>query len=215
MAGIPWWEIIGWTGSVLVVLSLIVPSVRRFRRLNLSGSLIATVYNAVFGIWPYAAMNAAITIIDLYWLLRLRLRRAGERRYSVCPARPDDAVVAGFVERHRAGIEQAYPGALGRLGRSGGLTCFLTLCDDEVVGLFAMETADDVAAGAPGTARVLVDWVTDRFRDLKPGRALYAHPALAATGARRLVVDPATVADPGYFARVGFAPGGGVLSREV
>ncbi|AMD87827.1 hypothetical protein AXF14_09840 [Actinomyces radicidentis] len=214
MADIPWWEIIGWTGSVLVVLSLMVPSVRRFRRLNLAGSLIATVYNAVFGIWPYAAGNAAITIIDLYW--PLRLRRAGERRYSVCPARPDDAVVAGFVERHRSGIEQAYPGALDRLGRSSARTCFLTLCDDEVVGLFAMESVDDGAAqGAPATARVLVDWVTDRFRDLKPGRALYAHPALAATGVSALVVDPAAVADPGYFARMGFVPGDGVLSRAL
>lgn len=210
MAGIPWWEIIGWTGSALVVLSLVVPSVRRFRRLNLAGSLIATVYNAVFGIWPYAAMNAAITLIDLYWLLRLR--RAGERRYTVCPARPDDAVVAGFIERHRAGIEQAYPGAL---DRRAGSTCFLTLCDDEVVGLFAMETADDGAADAPGTALVLLDWVTDRFRDLKPGRTLYAHPALAATGARRLVVDPGSVTDPGYFVRMGFVPGDGVLIRSL
>lgn len=161
MADIPWWEIIGWTGSVLVVLSLMVPSVRRFRRLNLAGSLIATVYNAVFGIWPYSAMNAAITLIDLCCLLRLR--RAGERRYTVCPARPDDAVVEGFVERHRAGIEQADPGALDRLSRSRGLTCFLTLCDDETVGLFAMEA----------------------------------------------------VADPVSFARTGFAPGDGVLSRAL
>lgn len=213
MAGIPWWEIIGWTGSVLVVHSLVVPSVRRFRRLNLAGSLIATVYNAVFGIWHYAAMNAAITLIDLYWLLRLR--RAGERRYTVCPARPDDALVEGFIERHRAGIEQAYPGVLDRLGRSGGPTCLLTLCDDEVVGLFAMEIADGAAADAPGTARVLLDWVTGRFRDLKPGRTVYAHRALAATGARRLVIDPAAVTDPGYFGRMGFVPGNGGLSRSL
>ena len=59
----PWWEVIGWTGSVLVVVSLVVASVRRFRRLNLAGSLIATVYNVAFGIWPYAAMNAVITLI--------------------------------------------------------------------------------------------------------------------------------------------------------
>ena len=72
----PWWEIIGWTGSALVVISLIVPSIRRFRTLNFAGSLIATVYNVVFGIWPYAAMNAVIAIIDAYWLYRLS---SGER----------------------------------------------------------------------------------------------------------------------------------------
>ena len=184
-------------------MSLVVPSVRRFRRLNLAGSLIATVYNVVFGIWPYAAMNAAMTLIDLYWLLRLR--RAGERRYSVCPALADDAVVHGFVERHREGIERAYPGATDRLA---GATCFLTLCDDEVIGLFARRAGD-------GEGRVLVDWGTDRFRDLKAGRALYAAPALVGTGVRRLVVDPAAVADPAYFERVGFARDGAALVRTL
>lgn len=184
-------------------MSLVVPSVRRFRRLNLAGSLIATVYNVVFGIWPYAAMNAVITLIDLYWLLRLR--GAAERRYSVCRVGAQNAVVTGLIDGHRAGTEASYPGALARLD---GATCLLTLCDDEIVGLFAMRCAD-------GEGHVVVDWVTDRFRDLKPGRALYADAALAGMGVRRLVVDPAAVADPAYFERVGFARDGAALVRTL
>ncbi|MCI7551364.1 MAG: hypothetical protein PUK40_07770 [Actinomycetaceae bacterium] len=67
----PIWEIIGWAGSILVVVSLMVPSVRRFRILNLTGSALATAYNLYFGIWPYAAMNGAIVLINVYWLWRL------------------------------------------------------------------------------------------------------------------------------------------------
>lgn len=203
----PWWEIIGWTGSALVVVSLVVPSVRRFRRLNLAGSLIATVYNIVFGIWPYAAMNAAITLIDAYWLLRLR--RAGERRYAVCAVDPRSELVSRFLARHGADIATGFPSLAGR-GLDGaalaGSTVYLTLCDDEVVGLFAMVVED-------GEGRILVDYVTDRFRDLRPGRTLYADPALAATGARRLVVDPTGVGDPAYFAAMGFERRGELLVR--
>lgn len=200
----PWWEIIGWTGSALVVISLVVPSVRRFRRLNLAGSLIATVYNVVFGIWPYAAMNAVITLIDAYWLLRLR--REGERRYAVCAVEPGSPLVARFLERNGRGIAAAYPAF--RAGDLDGAAAFVTLWEDEVVGLFAMSRAD-------GEGRVLVDFVTDRFRDLKPGRALYADPALAEGGTRRLVVDLAAVTDAAYFEAQGFTRCDGRLVREL
>ncbi|WP_136194553.1 YgjV family protein [Actinomyces procaprae] len=65
-------EIVGWAGSGLVVISLVVASQRAFRGLNLAGSLIATAYNAILGVWPAVGMNTAIALIDIYWLLRLR-----------------------------------------------------------------------------------------------------------------------------------------------
>ena len=43
-------EILGWTGSALVILSLAQARVLRFRVLNLAGALLATLYNGVLGI---------------------------------------------------------------------------------------------------------------------------------------------------------------------
>ena len=60
-------EAFGWLGSLLVVLSLILPNQRKFR--FCSG--IAAIYNLILGIWPMVIMNTAIVIIDLYWLQRL------------------------------------------------------------------------------------------------------------------------------------------------
>ncbi|MDO4900721.1 hypothetical protein [Actinomyces sp.] len=65
-------EIVGWIGSGLVIISLIVANQHTFRGLNLTGSLIATAYNLALGVWPAVGMNATIALIDLYWLLRLR-----------------------------------------------------------------------------------------------------------------------------------------------
>lgn len=64
-------EIFGWIGSGLVILSLVLADQRRFRLWNLTGSLIATIYNIIIGVWPAVAMNGAIVLIDLYWLIRL------------------------------------------------------------------------------------------------------------------------------------------------
>lgn len=65
-------EIFGWVGSILVVLSLMLPNQMKFRFWNLTGSFIATTYNVLLDIWPFAMMNGAIVLIDLYWLIRLR-----------------------------------------------------------------------------------------------------------------------------------------------
>ena len=67
----PWLEIIGWIGSGLVVWSLMVARVTKFRWMNLAGSSIAAAYNGVIGVWPFMAMNAIIAVIDIYWLVRL------------------------------------------------------------------------------------------------------------------------------------------------
>ena len=67
-----WLETFGWAGSLLVVVSLMVANTVRFRTLNLLGCIIATAYNWILGIWPYTAMNAAISLINIYWLIRIR-----------------------------------------------------------------------------------------------------------------------------------------------
>lgn len=193
----PVWEIIGWTGSALVVVSLVVPSIRRFRTLNLLGSLIATVYNVVFGIWPYAAMNAIIALIDAYWLFRLRGGAAKE--YRVVPVDPVSGLVADFAARHGDSIRSAFPGF--SLEGLAGSKALLTMCGDEVAGLFVV--APEVEEG-----RILVDFVTERHRDLEPGRVLYADPHLRDSAFSGLVVEASATTDPEFFRKMGFASRG-------
>ena len=200
----PVWEIIGWTGSALVVISLVIPSIRKFRTLNLVGSLIATVYNITFGIWPYAAMNAVITIIDIYWLIRLH--KGAKQEYRILSVDPESEIVADFVKRHETSMSENFP----RFSKEQlpGASVYLTMCGNELVGLFAHE------AGGEG-ARVLVDFVTERHRDLKPGKVLYADSTVRRSAAPALIVDEGVAADPGYFRKMGFEPQGGALVRAI
>ena len=124
----------------------------------------------------------------------------------MCAVDPGSPLVTRFLARHRQGVAAAYPALAA--GDLVGTSAFLIMNEDEVVGLFAM-------VGHDGEGRVLLDYVTDRFRDLRPGRALYADQALTLEGISRLVVDPGAVTDAAYFEKVGFTRHGGMLVKAL
>lgn len=63
-------EILGWTGCVLLIVSILQRRILALRVLSLISSLILTAYNLIHGIWPMVAMNAAIVIINAVYLAR-------------------------------------------------------------------------------------------------------------------------------------------------
>jgi len=199
----PWWEVVGWAGSVLVVVSLMQARVWRFRVMNLAGALLATAYNAVFGIWAFAAMNGAIAVIDVYWLWRLRRERSDGAVYAVVEVAPDDAYLHHVLAVHAADVarHRTVPAddALAAGADDAGALAFLVVRGDETVGVVLVRDAGD------GTGVVVLDWVTPRFRDFTPGEFVYRDSdVFARHGLRRLVVPTAPPGAAAYLERVGF-----------
>jgi len=203
-----WWQIIGWVGSALVVISLTQARVLRFRWLNLAGSLIATAYNAVFGIWPFVAMNAAIAIINVYWLRRLLRERHDEAVYAVVEVAPDDAYLAHVMGVHATDIARFRSPAPPSDAEATTLA-FLVVHGDETVGVVLVSDLGE------GVGHVDLDWVTPRFRDFTPGEFVYRRSGVfAERGFSRLVAT----GGPGqadYLSRVGFTPSDDGWAREV
>ena len=204
------WQVIGWVGSGLVVLSLMQARVLRFRWMNLAGAVVATVYNAVFAIWPFAAMNGAIAVIDVYWLWRLLRERHDSAVYEVVEVAPDDAYLQHVLGVHAADIAQfraPAPGTPVVERGADGRVAFLVVRGDETVGVVLVRRLDD------GVGYVELDWVTPRFRDFTPGEFVYRRSGVFAEhGFRRLVV-PTGQAD--YLTRVGFRQQADGWVREV
>ncbi|WP_206155766.1 hypothetical protein [Cellulomonas taurus] len=192
----PLLEIIGWTGSVLVVVSLMQARVLRFRVLNLVGSLIATGYNIWADIWPFAAMNGVIALIDLYWIWRLLRERHDTDAYRVIEVGPSEAYLRHVTAVHAEDIARFYPRYSG-----DGTWAYLVLRGDETVGMVVLRDTGD------GVGEVLLDYVTPRFRDFAPGEFVYRRSGvLAATGLSELTAHPHTDALHPYLTRVGFTP---------
>jgi hypothetical protein len=207
-------EAIGWIGSILIVASLMQARVLRFRWMNLCGAAIATVYNGVIGVWPFAVMNLAITIIDIYWLTRLYREAHDDNVYRVLAVDADNAFLRHVMAEHSADIADHEPAfdLDGDSGTAAGGTrhTFLVVRGDEAVGVVAVR---DTGAGV---GLVELDWVKERFRDFTPGEFVYRRSSvLADAGFSRLEVAPHAATDRAYLTRVGFRADGDLLVRDV
>jgi len=206
-------DLLGWTSSALVVWSLMQARVLRFRVLNLAGAAIATGVNALVGLWPFVAMNGAIAVIDVYWLVRLLRERHDVQAYDVLEVGVGDAFLEHLLRVHRDDLRASHPHFVAP-GPAGGpdaaCTAFLVLRADEVVGVVVVR---DVGQGV---GQVELDYVTSRFRDFTPGEFVYRRSGIFARhGFTRLRLVEDVAASRDYYARVGFTRAPGGWEREV
>jgi hypothetical protein len=64
-------EIFGWLGSGAVVFSLLQSKMVRLRIINLVACLMVVGYSVMIGAWPMVAMNAAIALINAFYLVQI------------------------------------------------------------------------------------------------------------------------------------------------
>jgi hypothetical protein len=202
-------EIVGWIGSALVILSLAQARVLRFRVLNLAGAVLAVVYNVALAIWPFAAMNAIIAVIDVYWLRRLVSERHDPEAYSVVEVGARDAYLGHVLAVHLDDIRSFQP-SYAAPADDDRRWAFLVQRDAETVGAVVVRDEGD------GSAVVELDYVTPRYRDFTPGEFVYEHSGVfSAHGLRRLVAHPELAAQRAYLTRVGFHDEAGTWVRDV
>ncbi|MFI2752792.1 hypothetical protein ACGIF2_05065 [Cellulomonas sp. P22] len=192
-------DLLGWAGSALLVYSVLQSRMLRFRVLNLAASFALLVFNALIAVWPMAAMNAALCLINVWFIVSLvRSRRAG-RAFAWVPVAPQDAMLAHFLARHGADVAQFSPTAT--LPAAPGALHALVLHDDVVAGLVVAEP------DGPGSWRLVVDYVVPGYRDYTAGSFLYSDAGpFAAEHARRVVAGTDLVGLRTYLARAGFTP---------
>ena len=65
-------EMVGYLGSVLVVVSMLMTSVRRLRIVNAVAAGIFTIYALLIQSYPTAFMNFCLVVIDVYHLMRMK-----------------------------------------------------------------------------------------------------------------------------------------------
>lgn len=209
----PWLEIVGWTGSILVVVSLMQARLLRFRWMNLVGAVLATGYNAWLGIWPFMAMNGVIAVIDVYWLVRLYREAHDTTVYEVVEVAPSDAYLNRVLAVDAADIATTHPSFDPRvLTDARGRSVWLVLRGTETVGVVVVRDTGE------GTGIVELDWVSPRFRDFTPGEFVYRDSGIfRVKGFDRLAFESPPASLLAYLRRVGFVPdgAGSLWVREV
>ena len=203
-----WLDLLGWGGSALLVYSLLQSRVLRFRVLNLLACVVLTVFNAMLAVWPMVGMNVVLCAINLWFIVRLVRERHDEAAFEVLEVRRDDAYLGHVLGVHRADILRHQPDLDTTVAETDGT--FLVQKGDETVGVVMLQRdADD-----PSTARVLLDYVTPRYRDFSPGEFVWRRSGLLADqGITRVVTSPRMLG--AYYDRVGFVPYDGAWALDV
>ena len=198
-----WLDIAGWLGSALLIYSVMQARVLRFRVLNLGACVVLTGFNAALGIWPMVAMNVVLCLINLWHIRSLVGTRHDDEAYTVLEVGPADAYLRHVLRVHQADILIHQPDLevanWHRDPAGEGDLAFLVQRADETVGVVLVH--DDGA----GTAQVLLDYVTPRFRDFSPGEFVWRRSGVLAGHGFNRVVTPARMIGP-YYARLGFSP---------
>ena len=190
-----WLDILGWGGSALLVFSLLQARVLRFRTLNLVACLILIVFNALIGVWPMVGMNAVLSVINIWFIVRLVRQRHDEAVFEVVEVGTGDEYLRHVLRVHGADILRFQPDFLWDPTDEAG-HAFVVMKGDETVGVVLLHAVDKVA-------RVLLDYVTPRFRDFSPGEFVWRRSGLLRDhGFTRVVTPPGMVG--AYYDRLGF-----------
>jgi hypothetical protein len=189
-----WLDIVGWVGSGLLVWSLLQSRLLRLRALNLVGCLVLIGYNGAVRVWPMVGLNVVLALINLWYLRVLLVTRHDPRSYQVVEVPAGGDLLRHVLDRHRADIARFNPGFTDTVDDR---LAYLVLHKDELVGVVIVGPVDE------HTARVELDYVTERFRDFTPGEFVYrGDNPFTRSGFRRVLSPPGMVAP--YYHRIGF-----------
>ena len=74
------WEVFGYIGTGLVILSMTMTSVTKLRIVNICGAVISAIYGAYHATWPVVALNVCLTAINCFHLVREYVRKKRNER---------------------------------------------------------------------------------------------------------------------------------------
>ncbi|WP_394201602.1 uroporphyrinogen decarboxylase [Shewanella waksmanii] len=71
-------ELIGYSASVMVAISLMMKDIIWLRCLNFTGCTLFVIYGVYISAWPVAGMNAFVACINVYHLIKLYRERSAK-----------------------------------------------------------------------------------------------------------------------------------------
>ena len=200
-----WFEMVGYVGSVLVAISLMMKSLWRLRVINLVGASFFTIYGLLIGAVPVAGLNALIVGIDIYYLWQMWRQKD---YFHLLEVSFDSRYLKNFVEFYRKEIGEFFPSYLFK-PKEDQLVVFV---------LRNMVPAGVLIVRARGEeADIFLDFVIPGYRDFRAGKFLFDESAdyFYQHGIRRFVSDTGNAKHEAYLKRMGFQLEGGNYFRDV
>lgn len=183
-------EAIGYAGSALVVISMMMTSVFRLRLVNILGSALAFFYALAVKAYPVALLNGFLIIVNAIKILQFfRV----EKSYSLIESKGGAGLPQYLAQKYNDDILNFFPDFKGFDQ------------DDMVFILMDGDNATGIAAGSVDSQKnffIKIDYTTPAYRDNSAGFFLYKE--IAALGCKKAVFETSSKNHEDYLYKMGF-----------
>ena len=185
-------EMIGYLGSALVIVSMLMTSVIKLRVINTIGGVIFCGYALCIHSYPTAAMQVCLIVINLINLYKLNNTK---KEYSAIALNSGDCFLEHFLSAYNSDIKKYFPDFAGTEAED---KIFLITCEEAPAGVFIAkdEGADFLT--------VKLDYTTPTYRDCSAGKFLYSY--LKQNGIKNIKAETKIPAHEKYLKKMGFKP---------
>ena len=191
-----WQEIVGYTGSVLIALSLMMKNIVRLRKVNLFGASTFAIYGLLLNAYPVFVLNSFIVLVDLYYLIDIYRKKDA---FSLMPVLdPNHPYLNKFLDFYSDDIKKFSP-EFDR-NKIEEANYYFILRNLVPVGIFIYKLRSS------HEAEILLDYAIPDYRDLKNAKYLYyaASEFLKEKGIKNLIAISEVNKHRNYLKRVGF-----------
>jgi hypothetical protein len=155
-------EALGYTASILILISLIMSSTKKLRWINLFGSLTFVVYAILNKTYPVAMLNFFTAIANIYYLVKIYTNKA---YFNILKIQKNNEYIEYFVDHNREDLNKFYQDV--KVDFKDAEYSFYILRDIMPVGVFVANKYDEK------TLKVELDYVIPSYRDFKAGTYIY------------------------------------------
>ena len=189
-------DLIGYVASVVVVISVLMNSILRFRWVNLVGAIAFTIYGVLIGAVPVAAVNGFIILINSYYLIKLYGKKETFKLLSVDPS---NKYLWEFLDFHSKEITQFSPHF--STAKIYDTEIFFVLRNVAVAGIIIGKQQNE-------EMEIVLDYVIPEYRDFKLGRFIYIQNKhrIAEKGVKRITASAFENSFRNYLLKMGFTP---------
>ena len=184
-------ELIGYAGSLLVIVSMLMTSVVKLRIINTIGSVIFCGYALAIHSYPTAAMQVCLIIINIVNLYKLNNTK---KQYSAVNVSSTDGFLYYFLCANEKDIKRYFPNFS---AAEKDDTIFMITCGQIPAGVFIAKDNGD------GSFNVRLDYTTPAYRDCSAGKFIYNH--LKLIGIRKVLAETKIPAHEKYLHKMGFS----------
>jgi len=191
-----WQEIVGYAGSVLIALSLMMKNIVRLRKVNLFGASTFAIYGLLVDAYPVLVLNSFIALVDIYYLVDIYRKKDA---FSLMPVLdPNHPYLNKFLDFYSDDIKNFSP----EFNRDEieEANYYFILRNLVPVGIFIYKVR------SLDEAEILLDYAIPDYRDLKNAKYLYYAESefLKEKGTKILIAKSEVDKHKNYLKRVGF-----------